>query len=68
MSHFKVLAAKSETITSALLRDLLIFPFETVILGLTDLYEQVLSSILTRLQRLLGLLEATGDKSCKPND
>lgn len=62
ISHLNPDAAKSDAIkTSALLEDLNSLPFGVATLGLFDLYEPALSSILTGLQDLVAHLEAVAE-------
>lgn len=66
ISHLNPDAAKSDAIkTSALLEDLNSLPFGVATLGLFDLYEPELSSILTGLQDLVAHLEAVAETSCQ---
>ena len=66
ISHLNPDAAKSDAIkTSALLEDLNSLPFGVATLGLFDLYEPALSSILTGLQDLVAHLEAVAETSCQ---
>ena len=66
ISHLDQDAAKSDAITtSALLEDLNSLPFWVATLGLLDLYEPALSSILTGSQDLVAHLEAVAETSCQ---
>lgn len=67
-SHFKPLESEQDAMkTSSMFEDLLALPFEVAILGLIDLNEQELSSTLTRLQDLMGLLD-TSDAACQSKE